>query len=46
LSTNFLQVRRNGRRTRFLPVKTPDDLQSALEEIADIYDGSDEDDDI
>jgi UTP--glucose-1-phosphate uridylyltransferase len=45
LSTNFLQVRRNGRRTRFLPLKTPDDLQAALEEIAEIYDGSDEEDD-
>jgi UTP--glucose-1-phosphate uridylyltransferase len=46
LSTNFLQVRRNGRRTRFLPMKTPEDLQSALEEIAEIYDGRDEEDDI
>jgi len=44
LSTNFLQVRRNGRRGRFLPVKTPDDLQSAVEEIAEMYDGADEDD--
>ena len=39
LATNFLQVRRSGRQSRFLPVKTPDDLQSALEEIADMYDG-------
>ncbi len=46
LSTNFLQIRRNGRHTRFLPLKTPDDLESALEEIADIYDGTDEEDDI
>lgn len=46
LSTNFLQVRRNGPRTRFLPMKTPDDLQAALEEIAEIYDGTDEEDDI
>jgi UTP--glucose-1-phosphate uridylyltransferase len=46
LTTNFLQVRRNGRRTRFLPLKTPDDLQSALEEIAEIYDGTDEEDNI
>ena len=44
LSTNFLQVRRNGRRGRFLPVKTPDDLQSAVEEIAEMYDGADDDD--
>jgi len=46
LSTNFLQVRRNGRRTRFLPLKTPEDLQAALEEIAEIYDGTDEEDHI
>ena len=44
LSTNFLQVRRNGRRGRFLPVKTPEDLQSAVEEIAEMYDGVDDDD--
>ena len=43
LSTNFLQVRRNGRYSRFLPVKTPEDLQSAQEEIADMYDGGDDD---
>ncbi|HEX5051902.1 MAG TPA: UTP--glucose-1-phosphate uridylyltransferase, partial [Planctomycetota bacterium] len=42
LSTNFLQVRRSGRRTRFLPVKTPDDLHAAREEIAEMYDGEDE----
>tara|TARA_R110002094_G_scaffold134339_2_gene126516 strand:+ start:524 stop:1669 length:1146 start_codon:yes stop_codon:yes gene_type:complete len=46
LSTNFLQIRRNGPRTRFLPMKTPEDLQAALEEIAEIYDGTDEEDDI
>lgn len=46
LSTNFLQVRRNGRYTRFLPLKTPEDLHAALEEIAEIYDGTDEEDDI
>ena len=39
LATNFLQVRRSGRRSRFLPVKTPEDLQSAAEEIAEMYDG-------
>lgn len=39
LTTNFLQVRRNGRDTRFLPVKTPEDLAAARDEIADIYDG-------
>ncbi|MFN3244612.1 MAG: UTP--glucose-1-phosphate uridylyltransferase [Planctomycetota bacterium] len=46
LSTNFLQVRRNGRRGRFLPLKTPDDLHSAVEEIADMYDGADDDDEL
>ena len=46
LSTNFLQVRRNGRRTRFLPLKTPEDLSAAMEEIAEIYDGRDEEADI
>ena len=39
LSTSFLQVRRSGPDTRFLPVKTPDDLEAAQEEIAEIYDG-------
>ncbi len=39
LSTSFLQVRRSGQRGRFLPVKTPEDLQSAKEEIAEMYDG-------
>lgn len=39
LSTNFLQVRRSGSRSRFLPVKTPEDLQAAVGEIAAMYDG-------
>lgn len=39
LSTNFLQVRRSGRNTRFLPVKAPDDLQAARDEIREMYDG-------
>jgi len=43
LSTNFLQVRRSGRNSRFLPVKTPDDLQGAREEIAEMYDGARDD---
>jgi UTP--glucose-1-phosphate uridylyltransferase len=38
LSTNFLQVRRSGRNTRFLPMKTPDDLSAARDEIAEMYD--------
>ncbi len=44
LSTNFLQVRRNGRESRFLPVKTPEDLDAARDEIRAMYDGvTDED---
>lgn len=43
LSTNFLRVRRNGRLTRFLPLKTPDDLQGAVDEITEMYDGDDAD---
>ena len=39
LSTNFLQVRRSGSRSRFLPVKTPEDLQAAIGEIEAMYDG-------
>ncbi|HEB54235.1 MAG TPA: hypothetical protein ENI87_13360, partial [bacterium] len=45
LSTNFLQIRRGGRRTRFLPMKTPDDLASAVEEIAEMFDGDEPSDD-
>jgi UTP--glucose-1-phosphate uridylyltransferase len=44
LSTNFLQVRRNGARSRFLPVKTPEDLSAARDEIAEMYDGTGGDD--
>lgn len=40
LATDFVQVRRSGRDTRFLPVKTPDDLDAARDEIAEMYDGS------
>ncbi|MEO6593196.1 MAG: UTP--glucose-1-phosphate uridylyltransferase, partial [Planctomycetota bacterium] len=43
LSTSFLKVRRSGRGTRFLPVKTPKDLHAAREEIAEMYDGGDGD---
>lgn len=39
LSTNFLQVRRSGRGTRFLPIKSPEDLAAARDEIAEMYDG-------
>ena len=37
LSTNFLQIRRSGKQTRFLPMKSPDDLRAAIEEITDMY---------
>jgi UTP--glucose-1-phosphate uridylyltransferase len=43
LRTNWLQVRRAGRRTRFLPIKTPEDLSAARDEVADMYDGADDD---
>lgn len=43
LSTSFLQVRRSGRQSRFLPVKDRDDLHSAAEEIAEMYDGAADD---
>ncbi len=39
LSTNYLQIRRSGRDTRFLPMKSPDDLQAARDEIAEMFDG-------
>ncbi len=39
LPTGFLQVRRNGRESRFLPVKTPEDLDAARDEIREMYDG-------
>jgi len=44
LQTGFLQIRRSGRRNRFLPVKTPEDLQVAVEEIAEMYDDGDDHD--
>jgi len=44
LDTNFLQVRRQGRHSRFLPIKTPEDLEAARDEIADMYDSDGEDD--
>ena len=39
LQSQFVKVKRTGRDNRFLPVKTPDDLQAAREEIAEIYGG-------
>lgn len=37
LPCNYLQVRRTGRDNRFLPVKTPEDLEAARDEIAEMY---------
>lgn len=37
LSTNYLKVRRTGVESRFLPVKTPEELESARDEIAEMY---------
>ena len=37
LSANFLRVSRSGKGTRFLPVKTPEDLDAARAEIAAMY---------
>lgn len=37
LTCNFLQVRRSGKDSRFLPIKTPEDLDSARDEIAEMY---------
>ena len=39
LPTNFLRVPRTGVRTRFLPVKTPEDLTAIRKEIVGIYGG-------
>jgi len=37
LSTTYVQVKRTGADNRFLPVKTPEDLEAASEEIATLY---------
>jgi UTP--glucose-1-phosphate uridylyltransferase len=39
LDAQFVKVKRTGRDNRFLPVKTPEDLQAAREEIAAVYGG-------
>jgi UTP--glucose-1-phosphate uridylyltransferase len=39
LQTNFVRVKRTGPQSRFLPVKTPDDLVAAREDIAAMYPG-------
>ena len=38
LPTGWLCVRRSGQKSRFLPMKTPDDLNGARDEIAEMYD--------
>lgn len=40
LSTNFVKVKRTGVDTRFLPIKTPEDLSAARADILAIYGGS------
>jgi hypothetical protein len=40
LQTNFVRVKRTGPQSRFLPVKTPDDLIAAREDIAAMYPGA------
>lgn len=37
LDSQFVKVKRTGHDNRFLPVKTPDDLMAAREEIAEVY---------
>ena len=37
LSTTYVKVKRIGAENRFLPVKTPEDLEAAREEIAALY---------
>lgn len=37
LRCQFVRVKRTGPRSRFFPVKTPDDLDAAGEEIAEMY---------
>jgi UTP--glucose-1-phosphate uridylyltransferase len=39
LPTSWLRVSRDGRHTRFLPVKAPDDLATAVPSIRTMYDG-------
>lgn len=37
LKSNFVRVKRTGPKSRFFPIKTPDDLESGREEIASMY---------
>ena len=37
LTSNYIQVKRSGKGNRFFPVKTPEDLDSGREEIAEMY---------
>lgn len=45
LSSNYLKVRRSGTDSRFLPVKTPEELDAARDEIAEMYADATDDDD-
>ena len=38
LDCNFIKVKRTGTENRFLPIKTPEDLDAARDEIAELYD--------
>ena len=37
LRSNFIRVKRTGSESRFLPIKTPEDLSAAKDEIDAIY---------
>ena len=38
LKSSYLQVKRQGRTSRFLPIKAPEDLEAARDEIREMYD--------
>ena len=38
LEGEYLRVKRTGAKSRFLPIKTPGDLEDARDEIREIYD--------
>ncbi len=37
LKTSFVRVKRTGRENRFLPFKTPEDLEMGREDVEDMY---------
>jgi UTP--glucose-1-phosphate uridylyltransferase len=37
LKSNFVRVKRTGTRTRFLPIKTPEDLEAGRDEIREMF---------